>query len=153
MNPRPPAQIRPAAASNLPGILQLLRARGLPIDGAAEHVNDFLVAVDGPDVLGSIGLERYGPVGLLRSLVVAERAASHGLGAQLVQALLVRARASGVEELHLLTTTAETYFPRFGFRVVSRSNLPDALGASAELRGACPASAVAMRLDLAPTPA
>ncbi len=148
MNSRPPVQLRPAAASDLPGILQLLRARGLPIDGAVEHLDDFIVAADGLDLLGAIGLERYGPIGLLRSLVVAERAASHGMGGDLVRALLVRARASGIEELNLLTTTAEAYFPRFGFSVVPRSELPAALEASAELRGACPASAVAMRLRL-----
>jgi amino-acid N-acetyltransferase len=33
------------------------------------------------------------------------------------------------------------YFPRFGFRPVDRAALPAALATSAELRGACPASA------------
>ena len=151
MNSRPAVQLRLAAASDLPGILQLLRARGLPSDGAAEHLDDFIVAADGRDVLGAIGLERYGSIGLLRSLAVEERTAGRGVGTSLVRELLARASRIGIHEVYLLTTTAEDYFPRIGFSVVARSELPAALDASAELRGACPASAVAMRLRLDPS--
>jgi amino-acid N-acetyltransferase len=63
-----------------------------------------------------------------------------------VQAVLARARALGLRELYLLTTTAAGYFPRFGFETVGREALPPVLSASEELRGACPASAIAMRL-------
>jgi amino-acid N-acetyltransferase len=44
----------------------------------------------------------------------------------------------------LLTETADGWFPRFGFRPVPREALPAALSASAELRGACPATARAL---------
>jgi amino-acid N-acetyltransferase len=58
------------------------------------------------------------------------------------------ARSGGARELYLLTTTAEGYFPRLGFERIARDELPAALAASEELRGACPASAVTMRLRL-----
>jgi N-acetylglutamate synthase-like GNAT family acetyltransferase len=49
----------------------------------------------------------------------------------------------------LLTTTAEAYFPSFGFTVTSRATVPDEIRATGEFRGACPESATVMCLTLA----
>ena len=65
-----------------------------------------------------------------------------------MRAALERARELGLRELYLLTTTAAAYFPRFGFERIGREALPSSLQASEELRGACPASAAAMRIIL-----
>jgi amino-acid N-acetyltransferase len=65
-----------------------------------------------------------------------------------VRAALERARALGLRELYLLTTSASDYFPRFGFERIGREALPSSLQASEEMRGACPSSAAAMRLIL-----
>jgi len=145
----PPAsvsQVRPATSGDWKSIERLLRERRLPTDGARDHLATFLVATDGPSLLGCAGIEQYGDVGLVRSVAVAETAGGRGVGAELVRALLARARTLGLRELYLLTTTAAGYFPRFGFETVGRETLPSALWASEELRGACPASAIAMRL-------
>lgn len=142
----PPARsVRPATPGDWPSIERLLLARGLPTDGARAQLGGFVVAEERATVVGCIGVERYGAVGLLRSLAVAEETAGQGVGTALVRALLDSAPRLGLEELYLLTTTAADYFPRFGFSVVDRSALPGVLETSAELRGACPASAVAMR--------
>ena len=148
MSVRPSPGIRAATAGDWPAIERLLQDRGLPLEGAREHLDDFLVAQEGPTVVGAIGLERYGANGLLRSLSVSEAAAGRGIGTSLVEALLHRARLVGIDEVYLLTTTAADYFPRFGFERVAGAALPGALSASQELRGACPASAVAMRRTL-----
>jgi N-acetylglutamate synthase-like GNAT family acetyltransferase len=142
--------IRPASASDWPRIRELLQSRDLPTEGAEEHLAGFLVATreQGGGVIGVAGLEQYGQVGLLRSVAVASDLAGKGLGVALVRALLERARRSGVSDVYLLTTTAADWFPRFGFTVARREALPDALNASAELRGACPSSAVALQLSL-----
>ncbi len=87
-------------------------------------------------------------VALLRSVAVVGAEEGRGVGEALVRRTLSTAAAQGVREVYLLTTTAAGYFPRFGFQVVERSALPAALEASTELRGACPASATAMRLTL-----
>ncbi|HEY3587088.1 MAG TPA: GNAT family N-acetyltransferase, partial [Myxococcaceae bacterium] len=79
---------------------------------------------------------------------VAENAGGRGVGAELVRAVLERARALGLRELYLLTTSAAGYFPRFGFERIGREALPSSLQASEEMRGACPSSAAAMRLIL-----
>jgi amino-acid N-acetyltransferase len=142
--------IRPARASDWPRIRGLLEARHLPIEGAETHLTEFVVATSetGGAVLGVAGLERYGEVGLLRSIAVVEDLAGKGLGTALVRALLERARGGGVRDVFLLTTTAPDWFPRFGFTVARREELPEVLNASEELRGACPSSAVAMRAVL-----
>jgi amino-acid N-acetyltransferase len=140
--------LRPATAEDLSSIAHLLTGRALPTAGAREHLGGFVLAAGDSALLGCACVEQYGQVGLLRSVAVAEELAGHGLGGRLVRAALERARAGGLQELYLLTTTAAGYFPRFGFEIVDREALPSALWASAELQGACPASAVAMRLTL-----
>ena len=135
--------MRRAAVSDWPAIEALLRESGLPVTGARDNLDDFIVA--GPDqVLGCVGLERYGSTGLLRSLAVSPAERGNGVGRALVDACLSHARASGITTLVLLTETAEPFFARLGFRRVDRTEVPDAVRASAEFRGACPASAVAM---------
>jgi amino-acid N-acetyltransferase len=69
----------------------------------------------------------------------------------MVHRLLARARAEGLRRVALLTTTPASYFPRLGFRRVSRARVPAALKATEEFTGACPATATVMRLDLART--
>ena len=142
--------IRPARPEDWPSIRALLEARNLPIDGAESHLADFLVATNPASnaAVGVAGLERYGEVGLIRSVAVAEDGAARGLGSALVRALLQNAAERGIGAVYLLTTTAASWFPRFGFRVIRREDLPQALGESAELRGACPSTAVAMELRI-----
>jgi amino-acid N-acetyltransferase len=142
--------IRPARADDWPAIQALLEARNLPLDGAESHLGDFLVAPRSASegVAGVAGLERYGNVGLLRSVAVADDLAARGLGTALLRALLRLAGERGIETVYLLTTTAADWFPRFGFTAVRREDLPRALGESAELRGACPGTAIAMQLRL-----
>ena len=72
------------------------------------------------------------------------------MGEALVERCLQAARASGITTVVLLTTTAERYFPRFGFETIDRTAVPDAVRDSAEFRGACPASATVMRILLSP---
>jgi amino-acid N-acetyltransferase len=50
-----------------------------------------------------------------------------------------------VREIYLLTTTAEHFFPRFGFARIPRADVAPTVRASEEFRGACPDSAIAMR--------
>jgi amino-acid N-acetyltransferase len=56
----------------------------------------------------------------------------------------------GLRALYLLTTTAEHYFPRFGFTRVDRSAVPADIRATEEFRSACPASATVMARPLSP---
>jgi amino-acid N-acetyltransferase len=59
------------------------------------------------------------------------------------------AQAHGAETVFLLTTTAEKFFPKFGFEAITRADVPASVQTSVEFRSACPASAVVMRKRLA----
>jgi len=141
--------LRAARPSDLPVVETLLAAAELTRAGLADAFADFIVAEQGGGIIGAAGMERYGDYGLLRSVVVAPAARDSGIGALMVRALTDASRDRGVRELWLLTTTADRYFPRFGFAVAERSAVPAPLLQSIEFRGACPATAVVMRRSLA----
>ena len=143
-------RIRPATATDVIAVERLLSADDLPLDGVSANIADFLVADEAGKIAGAIGLERFGPAALLRSAIVSPAHRGTGLGSQLVEKLLDRARGNGVREIYLLTTTAEKYFPRFGFTTTTRSEVPDAVKQSAEFRGACPETAAVMTRRLGP---
>ena len=115
-----------------------------------EHLSDYVVATDAATgvLIGCAGVERYGEAALLRSVVVAPAARSQGLGDRLVREVLRRAAATGCHQAVLLTTTADQYFPRFGFRQIARDEIPLPVRASVEFASACPVSAVVMRCEL-----
>jgi amino-acid N-acetyltransferase len=138
-------EVRAATASDYEAVVGLLRSASLPIAGVPPALTDFLVADARGRIEGAVGLERYGDLALLRSAVVDPSARGSGIGHALVQRLLDGALDEGMRAVYLLTTTAEHYFPRFGFNVIARENVPAAVQASVEFREACPASAVVMR--------
>ena len=139
-----------ATDGDYPAVIALLEAGGLPTAGVPRTLVDFLVADTGDGLAGAIGLERYGSGALLRSAVVRPGDQGTGIGAALVRAVFDRARDGGLREIYLLTTTAERWFPRFGFTPIERDQVPEALRASVEFREACPASAAVMRVLIHP---
>lgn len=141
--------IREATNRDLDAVETLLSANDLPLDGVKENFSSFVIAEDEGTIAGAIGLEKFGSAALLRSAVVSPNYRGTGVGRRLVERLLERAEHEGIEELFLLTTTAEKYFPRFGFARTTRSAVPAALKASAEFQGACPDTAVVMTRRIA----
>jgi amino-acid N-acetyltransferase len=137
-------RIRNATSADLTAVESLLSASDLPLDGVKDNFSNFVVAEDDGEIAGAIGLEEFGAVALLRSAVVSPEHRGSGVGRRLVERLLEGAEVAGIEELYLLTTTADQYFPRFGFTRTTRSAVPDAVKASAEFQGACPDTAVVM---------
>jgi amino-acid N-acetyltransferase len=136
--------LRRAAPADHQAVATLLRDLELPTDGFAEWLDQFWVAEHQGRLVGVAGMERYGDSGLLRSVAVAPEWRDSGIGRTLVDRVLEEGRAAGIRDVYLLTTTAEHYFPRLGFACVDRETVPTGLHASAEFRGACPASAVVM---------
>ena len=140
--------IEPASSADLPGVVALLRRNGLPVDGLSAETDVLLVARDDNALVGSAALERYGADALLRSVAVDAAYRGSGLGQRLTSAALETARQRGVRDLFLLTTTAEHFFPRFGFEPVERDAVPELVRLSVEFTTACPASAVVLRKQL-----
>lgn len=145
-------RVRPAVPADLPAVEQLLEASHLPLDGVREAFGTFVVAEAGDEIVGVAGLEVCCNNALLRSVAVADDWRSHGLGRALVTRAIAEAEARGINALYLLTTTAEHYFPSFGFREITRDDVPEDVRATNEFRSACPASAVVMCRPLAARP-
>ena len=142
------AAFRSATRRDLAAIERLLTAAELPIDGVSRSLPTFVVAEHEGTVIGAAGLELCGDDALLRSVVVAPEWQSRGLGRELVDRVIGEGKALGLRALYLLTTTAEQYFPAFGFEPTTRDLVPDDVRATAEFQTACPASATVMRKTL-----
>lgn len=141
-------QLRTAAPDDLAAVERLLADAALPTDGVARHFGDFIVADEQAEVVGAIGFEVYADAALLRSAVVAPAHRGKRLGHSLVERLIGEASVRDIDTLYLLTTTAQPFFAGFGFEVLPREQVPTLVKSSVEFRGACPDSAVAMRLFL-----
>lgn len=139
---------RPAIESDWPAIEALLIRSKLPLDGARDHLDAFLLALDDGTVVATAAIEAYASAGLLRSVAIAESHRGRGIGEAVLRLMILEARRRNVRTLHLLTTTAESYFGRRGFAKTPRANAPIELQASAEFRGACPASATFMSMNV-----
>jgi len=137
--------IRGAQSADQAEIERLLIDSHLPSEGIAALLNGFLVAESNAHIVGVVGLEACGEYALLRSTAVSPDWRGRGVGRRLVERAVARAESQGIRALYLLTTTAEQFFPRFGFGAVDRQSMPPSIQGSIEFQSACPASAIAMR--------
>lgn len=135
--------IRRATHDDLPEATRLLSGAGLPIDDLTADNLAFVASV-GNEIVGVIGFEDYGHVGLLRSLVVAEDSRTAGLGRNLVAALETSARERETQEIWLLTTDADPFFAQLGYQIRGRSSAPEAIKGAAEFAELCPGDAFLM---------
>ena len=138
--------ITPATAADLEPIKALLVASGLPTAGVDDHWKTFIVARDGEKLVACGGAEAYQFVALIRSVAVDPEHRGSGLGRRIVRQLLDRLASRGLREFYLLTTTAEEYFRKRGFKTIDRDEVHPQLLSSREFQDACPDSAVCMRL-------
>lgn len=138
--------ITPARPEDLDSIKALLTASGLPTAGVDDHWKTFLVARDGDALVACGGAEAYQFAALIRSVAVAPDYRSHGVGRRIVRQLLDRLASRGLREFYLLTTTAEAYFRKRGFKTIDRDEVHPQLLSSREFQDACPTTAVCMRL-------
>jgi len=137
--------IRAAQASQFDAVVAMLACAGLPTrDLTPASIDTFLVAAVADELVGAVALERYGDVGLLRSLVVAPDHRKDGIGAALVDAVERQARRDGLSSLVLLTETAREFFLRMGYGVAARNEAPEAVQQSSEFAFVCPAGATYM---------
>ena len=140
--------IERASERDLIPVLGLLERVQLPLDGVRDHLATMIVARDNGHVVGAAAVELYADGALLRSVAVDPALQGKRLGHQLTEAALRMAHAHGAATVFLLTTTAEKFFPRFGFEQIAREEVPSSVQASVEFQSACPASAVVMRKRL-----
>jgi amino-acid N-acetyltransferase len=128
-------------------IARLLEINDLPFSDIQENDIDFIIAKNGQQIIGCIGLEKNGSEGLLRSFAVDYNFQNNGFGRELYNRLLAYGVQHGIKTLHLLTTTAKDYFMKVGFRLDSRSNAPKIIQKSKEFSSLCPSSSTYMVLE------
>ncbi len=140
-----------ATLSDLDVVKALLEREHLPLAGLEDHFDHAFVARAGGRVVGCAALELYADGALLRSVAVAAEHRGAGIGADLTREAIRAAGERRVPAVYLLTTTAEHFFPRFGFEVVDRADVPPGVRSSAEFSYACPSDAIVMRTFLTST--
>jgi amino-acid N-acetyltransferase len=137
-----------ASPSDWNEIRNLLTASGMQVQGALNHLNNFVLATENGRAVGAIGMEIYGDIGLVRSLVVASNMRGKAIGKRLVKHLIERARARQLSALYLLTGRVDPLFERFGFEKMARADMPTKLYVSVELQGPSSTASTGMRLFL-----
>lgn len=130
-------------------IKRLLAEVDLPHEDISNHLHNFLLAKSNDTLIGVVGLEVLGEIGLLRSLAVASPYRGRGIGKILYEKILTRATLQGIKELYLLTTTAEEFFSMLGFCRIERNECPKPIQMTEEFQNLCPSNAVCMvkRID------
>lgn len=143
-----PIRIEAAGPADADAVFCLLEQNHLPLEGLEHHLATTLVARQGDRIVGSAALELYPDGALLRSVAVAAELQGQGLGHELTDAAIRLGRDLQVPAVYLLTTTAERFFPKFGFERIERADVPATVRSSIEFTSACPSSAIVMRKAL-----
>ncbi len=125
---------------DLQEVLTLLEEVNLPREGVAESFQDFFVIRKNSRVIGCIGIEIYGEVGLMRSTAIHPSFQGQGYGKQLVETLENYARDKKLNRIYLLTDTAEKFFMKLNYKVISREKANPKIKQSVEYTTLCTSS-------------
>ena len=121
---------------------QLLKKVNLPFDGVEDNLENFFVIRANEKIIGSIGVELYDNDGLIRSVAIDPSFQNQGLGHRLLIRIQQYSLEKGLKRLFLLTDTAESFFQRFDFQIISRDNVKSNITQSIEFTQLCPSSAL-----------
>jgi amino-acid N-acetyltransferase len=141
-------KLREATKKDLPTVQRLLKENDLPFNDIPQIIDRLFMAYRDADLVGIAGVEGRGNFGLLRSLVILPSFRGKGYGRELSSKIIEQARLQGIKELYLLTTTAEAFFKRLGFRRIERESAPMAIQDTTEFKELCPGSSVCMQIRI-----
>ena len=136
--------IREAIKDDLKAIKSLLDSASLPAVDIDKHLLNFLVLEKSGTLTGTIGMELYGNTALLRSLAIQKDYRNKGYGKELYYALISKAKKMNVNNIYLLTETAEGFFSEEGFQKIAREQVPPSIKQTNEYSTLCPEGAVCM---------
>lgn len=132
--------IVPLGSDELPEVIALLSANGLPTADLEPGAARFLGVRDDRGLEGIVAVQLYGAAGLLRSLAVRADRRGGGLGSALVLEAERLAAGQGIGSLYLLTSDAGPFFAHRGFTPMPREEAPAALRATPQFTTLCLAS-------------
>lgn len=113
---------RRAGQADVAGIATLVGAADLPPLFIEDWIGGFVIADYGGQIAGCGGLEMYGDSGVLRSIVIDERARGLGLGGAMSELLIEDGRQSGATDMYLFTADAYPFWLHLGFTEVALPN-------------------------------
>jgi N-acetylglutamate synthase-like GNAT family acetyltransferase len=136
---RPPAMIRTyrdADEADLEGVVPLLAPLGVTRAELAEPVNRMFVVQEHKGQFTGVGvLDRHGPVGVLRGLVVEPKARLVTHGSYLAIHLLKRAHVDRLLHVYALGVVPQ-FLERLGFTALERAEVPGLVRSLPGLAGA-----------------
>lgn len=116
------------------GFVAALEKVGMPIsDLASSGGVYFAIADEQGEPIGYCGYEMpVEGIAFIRSCVVPEVGRGRGTGYAMMTALMERLSAEGLSDFYLLTMDADPFFERFGFKIISRDDAPDAVRSTSQ---------------------
>ena len=116
--------LRQASLDDWSEVAALLRRCGLPAEDTQGSIDAFHVALDKGRIIGCVAGEQGGRAIVVRSAAVDPIYRDRGIASRLIETLLLRARGTGAREAYLLSTSAPSYFARWGFGSARLDGLP-----------------------------
>ena len=121
---RAACRYRRAWPDDVPRVAALIASANLPPLFIDEFLGGFVIADCAGEIAGVGGLEIYGESGVMRSVVVDERARGWGLGRAMSELLIDDARAAGAAMLYLFTVEALDFWEHLGFEEIALDAWP-----------------------------
>lgn len=141
--------IRLAKLYDLAQVKEFLLQANLPVEKIEEKFDNFILLFDlQSKLIGCAGLEIYNSFGLIRSVAIAKSLQNKKLGSLLVNNIEELARKKEILVIYLLTETAERFFTKHGYNIVSRNEVPEEIQNSFEYASSCKVSALVMKKNL-----
>jgi N-acetylglutamate synthase-like GNAT family acetyltransferase len=109
-------------------VREMLAGAGLMTDGIEWPAACYILAYQGNEAIGVVGIEVKIDAALIRSVYVKASMRQRGIGAALVAAARKAAHTRGARHLYLFSTDAGDFFERQGF---ARADVADVIGALA----------------------
>lgn len=137
-------RVEKAENISLEKVKELLSSHNLPTSDLNEQRIEFYVIKREGNLVACAGIEKYGNIGLLRSVAVSKVVTRSGIGSKLIDAVIKEVSRSELTSLYLLTETAESFFSKKGFSRKEHVNAPKEIKKSSEFSEICSSSAVLM---------
>ena len=133
------------ATEDFRAIIRMLSAYSLPDSDIEPGRQSFIVAEHEGKIIGCAGYEAYGVTALFRSLAVDSEYRNLDIGKLLTGKVMDLAHENNIHEFYLLTTTADGFFQKQGWKVIHRNEVPEKIKTSTEFASICPSTAICMK--------
>jgi amino-acid N-acetyltransferase len=139
--------IVPASQNSFSAAIDLLKKNNLPTEDINPGTQLFVVE-ENDTVVGTVAVQYDFNVALLRSLCVSDDKRNTGIGEMLVEFIEHYVQKQGVQSVYLLTTTAENFFLKKGYKKIDRKEVPEFIKNTKEYSVLCSASSSLMKKEI-----